>query len=108
MQRAIDETKRRRARQEEYNREHGITPATIVKSIDDVLGSVFERDYLTVPKVEAGDEPRTLAELAAEIKRLEKEMFTAASELEFERAAEIRDRVAALREREKEAGTAGE
>jgi excinuclease ABC subunit B len=105
LRRAIEETQRRRARQLEYNQEHGITPQSIVKNIDEVLGSVCEADYVTVPAGEE-DEPLSLEELAEEVKRLEKEMFEAASQLEFERAAELRDRVQTLREKEKRLVTA--
>ncbi|RMG45221.1 MAG: excinuclease ABC subunit UvrB [Acidobacteria bacterium] len=102
MKRAIDETNRRRAKQQRYNEEHGITPETIVKSIDDVLGSVFERDYVTIPAApEEEEEEMSLEEIARRIKELEREMFAAAAELEFERAAELRDRIAVLRERER-------
>ena len=98
MRHAIRETERRRHAQEAYNAEHGITPASIVKHIDDVLSSVYERDYLTVPK--ADDERsrfRSQAELAAHLAQLEHEMREAAANLEFERAASIRDRVKRLR-----------
>jgi excinuclease ABC subunit B len=98
MRQAIDETERRRAVQQAYNAEHGITPASIVKHIDDVLTSVYERDYVTVPK--AADEReqfRTQAELDAFLGRLEREMREAAANLEFERAAGIRDRLRRLR-----------
>ena len=99
MQRAIAETDRRRARQAEYNALHGITPETIVKSIEDVLGSVWERDYIKVP--EAAAEPEeiygTPEEVDREIRRLEKEMRRAAEKLEFETAAELRDRIRYLR-----------
>ena len=98
MRHAIQETERRRHAQEAYNAEHGITPASIVKHIDDVLSSVYERDYLTVPK--ADDERsrfRSQAELAAHLAHLEHEMREAAANLEFERAASIRDRVRRLR-----------
>lgn len=100
LQRALQETDRRRARQEAYNREHGITPQSIIKSIDEVLGSVFERDYLTVPRTVPEEEDLSLAQIAREVRRLEREMFEAASRLEFEQAATLRDRVRALRERE--------
>ena len=101
--RALAETNRRRAKQLAWNEARGITPETIVKAIDDVLGSAWERDYVTLPGTVPGDagEPGTLEEIAAEIERLEKEMFEAAAALEFERAAELRDRIAHLREREK-------
>jgi excinuclease ABC subunit B len=106
LRKAVEETQRRRARQLAYNEEHGITPQSIVKNIDEVLGSVCEADYVTVPKDEEDGEPVTLEELANEVRRLEKEMFEAASRLEFERAAEIRDRVQSLREKEKRLVTA--
>ncbi|MDH3285797.1 MAG: helicase-related protein, partial [Acidobacteriota bacterium] len=100
MSRAIGETSRRRARQELFNQRNGITPQSIVKSIDDVLGSVFEKDYVTIPTTLEDEGPLGLAELAALIKGLEKEMFELASRMEFEQAADIRDRIKALRERE--------
>ena len=98
MRAAIDETDRRRNLQEAYNHEHGITPATIVKAIDEVLSSVYERDYVTVPVVR--DERatfRTQAELDAHLATLEADMRTAAENLEFEKAAALRDRVRGLR-----------
>jgi excinuclease ABC subunit B len=98
MKRAVDETERRRRVQEAYNAEHGITPATIVKNIDDVLSSVYEGDYVTIPKVaDERDQFRTQAELDAFIAGLEREMREAAGNLEFERAAAIRDRLRRLR-----------
>jgi excinuclease ABC subunit B len=98
MRAAIDETERRRRVQEAYNAEHGITPASIVKHIDDVLSSVYERDYVTVAK--APDERETFktqADLDAFTHALEKQMREAAANLEFERAASIRDRLKRLR-----------
>jgi excinuclease ABC subunit B len=98
MRQAIAETERRRALQEAYNQEHGITPTSIVKGIDEVLSSVYERDYVTVPLArDERDAFHTEAELRAEIARLEAEMKAAAGNLEFERAASIRDRVRRLR-----------
>jgi excinuclease ABC subunit B len=101
MKRAIDETERRRERQMAYNREYGITPESIKKSISDVLSSVCEKDYYTVqttPEIE--DVGRvTQEELPAYIEQLEKAMRTAAKRLEFERAAELRDRVRELEKR---------
>jgi excinuclease ABC subunit B len=99
MRQAISETERRRAIQEEYNRQHGITPASIVKSIDEVLTSVYERDYVTVP-AEPGDEFRTHGELEAHIAGLQTQMKSAAANLEFEKAATLRDRIKQLRSRE--------
>jgi excinuclease ABC subunit B len=98
MTRAIDETERRRRVQEAYNTEHGITPASIVKNIHDVLSSVYEMDYVTIPKApDERDRFRSQAELDAFIARLEREMREAAANLEFERAAGIRDRLRRLR-----------
>jgi excinuclease ABC subunit B len=98
MRQAMNETDRRRRVQEAYNVEHGITPASIVKNIDDVLSSVYERDYVTVPKaVDERDAFRNQAELDAFILTLEKEMREAAAKLEFERAASLRDRLRRLR-----------
>jgi excinuclease ABC subunit B len=98
MRRAIEETERRRRVQEAYNIEHGITPASIVKNIDDVLSSVYERDYVTIPKApDERDQFRTQAELDAFIAGLERDMREAAGNLEFERAAAIRDRLRRLR-----------
>ena len=98
MRKAMDETDRRRRVQEAYNVEHGITPASIVKHIEDVLSSVYERDYVTVPKaVDERDAFHTQAELDAFIGKLEREMREAAAQLEFERAASLRDRLRKLR-----------
>jgi excinuclease ABC subunit B len=98
MRQAMDETDRRRSVQEAYNREHGITPASIVKDIDNVLSSVYERDYVTVPKApDERDQYKTAGALAAAIGGLEREMRAAAANLEFERAASLRDRLKRLR-----------
>lgn len=96
MRKAIDETNRRRAKQEAYNREHGITPQTVKKAIHE-LGPMVEADYSTVPLV-AEEEGAYLTgkELHARIEALTKEMQAAADALEFEKAAEIRDRIHAL------------
>jgi excinuclease ABC subunit B len=99
MKAAIGETQRRRQIQEAYNREHGITPASIVKSIDEVLTSIYERDYVTVP-AEPGEEFRTQGELEAHITQLQSQMKAAAANLEFEKAATLRDRIKQLRSRE--------
>src|SRR5207247_1606764 len=101
MRRAIGETNRRRAAQEEYNRTHGITPQTIKKAIAEPLAAVCEADYLTVPAAEEEDELAALApaELAQRVAALRQEMREAAKQLEFERAAEIRDRIKTLEAR---------
>ncbi len=101
MKSAMAETERRRALQAAYNAEHGITPESVVREIDDVLSSVYERDYSTGPAPRESREPfRTLAELEAEIRRLEGDMKSAAANLDFERAASLRDQLKALRSRE--------
>jgi excinuclease ABC subunit B len=61
MRAAIAETERRRAKQETYYAEHGITPETIIKNVDEVLGSIFERDYLAAPSLESEEEELSLA-----------------------------------------------
>jgi excinuclease ABC subunit B len=101
MRTAIGETDRRRTIQEAYNKEHGITPASIVKSIDEVLTSVYERDYVTVGKTadEAG-QFKTQGELEAHISGLQLQMKAAAANLEFEKAAGLRDRIKQLKSRE--------
>ncbi|HEX5110624.1 MAG TPA: excinuclease ABC subunit UvrB [Vicinamibacterales bacterium] len=100
MRSAIGETERRRALQAAYNAEHGITPESVVRQIDDVLASVYERDYSTPSVRETREMFRTQAELDAEISRLEREMKSAAANLDFERAATVRDRLKALRSRD--------
>ena len=93
----VEETTRRRARQEAYNAEHGITPKTIQKRITSLRSSIWEADYVTVPKAgerTALDVPRH--ELPRLIEHLRTEMREAARALEFERAAELRDRIKAL------------
>ena len=90
MKSAIDETLRRRKLQKAYNREHGITPTTIKKEISDVLHSIFEMDYATpsIDEVEI-----TPDKLPKELKKLRRAMLAAAKKLDFEEAAEIRDRI---------------
>jgi excinuclease ABC subunit B len=100
MKAAIAETDRRREAQVVYNVEHGITPASIVKQIDDVLSSVYERDYMAVPAPEPAPGFRTQAELDAHVATLERQMREAAANLDFERAAELRDRAKSLKRRE--------
>lgn len=100
MKRAIDETKRRRSIQEIYNREQGITPQTIVKPIESTLITASEADYFKVPTEWEEIEDYSPQNIEATIIRLETEMRGAAKRFEFERAAELRDRIKVLRERE--------
>jgi len=102
MRAALGETNRRRALQQAYNEEHGITPESIHKHIGELLASVYEADYASIPQVAEAPEERyrTLDELEKEIKVLEKQMREAAKALEFEKAAELRDRIKTLRSRE--------
>jgi len=102
MQSAIDETRRRREVQQAYNTEHGITPRTILREVDSPLASIIGADFVEVelerPTPAGSDapipeDPRKIPNL---ITKLRKEMKRAAGKLEFERAAELRDRVRAL------------
>lgn len=95
---AIRETNRRRIIQERYNKENGITPESIKKGIHEVLRSVYEADYFTVPVVsEQKEEYLSPKELLTVIERLEKEMKESANKLEFENAVRLRDRIKALK-----------
>jgi excinuclease ABC subunit B len=100
MKRAIDETRRRREIQAAYNKEQGITPQTIVKAIESTLITASEADYFKVPLELDEMEEYTAANIDATIARLEGEMRAAAKRFEFEKAAEYRDRIKYLRERE--------
>ena len=98
MQAAINETGRRRTLQEAYNVEHGITPQSIVKQIDEVMSSVYERDYVTLANARDGAERfRTQAELDAYVAGLQEQMKAAAANLDFEKAASFRDEIKRLR-----------
>jgi excinuclease ABC subunit B len=98
MRTAINETGRRRAIQEAYNQAHGITPQSIIKQIDDVLSSVYERDYVTPAAVADGSERfRTQAQLDAYLVSRQNDMRAAAANLDFEKAAAIRDEIKRLR-----------
>ncbi len=94
MRTAIDETARRRAVQQEYNNSHGITPQSVSKAIRDIAQQV---EKISEPLREYGDRPATARELNALLKQMEREMKQAARDLEFERAALIRDRIVELR-----------
>jgi excinuclease ABC subunit B len=98
MRGAMAETDRRRARQRAYNEEHNITPQSIVKQIDEVMSSVYERDYMTTPDIRsATDRFRTQAELEGHVAGLQAQMKAAATNLDFEKAASLRDEIKRLR-----------
>ena len=108
MQRAIEETNRRRLLQLRYNEEHGITPTTIYKSVEDVLGATRVADAKGSKWARAAEQTQSLAarwkkmtpmEREQLLAQLEAEMLQAARRLEFERAAELRDQIDALRGR---------
>ena len=94
IKKTVDETSRRRKAQLQFNLDHNITPETIKKDINDILSSLAEKDYVTIepPDIEGTNEIPP-DELPRTIKRLTKEMLAAAKDLEFEKAAEIRDRI---------------
>ena len=103
MRRAIDETERRRRKQSAYNRARGITPTGISKRVKDIIEGVYDheaaRSQLKAAQSQARYEAMSEKDLTREVKRLEKEMLDAARNLEFERAAELRDRLKQLKER---------
>jgi excinuclease ABC subunit B len=97
IQACLDETKRRRIIQQKYNEDNNITPETIKKSISNVLGSIYEADYMTVPVDSKGKAISVKEEdLPALIAKLTKEMKQAAKNMEFEHAAELRDELKEL------------
>ena len=101
MKQAIDETNRRRKRQAAFNKEHKITPKTVVKSLGSSLVQVYDADYVTVPlAAEKGEKYVPVEDIPRMVERLTKDMKRAAAGLEFEKAAEIRDRIHKLQERE--------
>ena len=101
MQAAMSETVRRREKQSAYNRANNITPETIKSRIKDVLSSIYEGDYYTVPiAAEKAQEYIPPHELPQLIRSMKKEMERAAKKLDFEKAAELRDRIKELEERE--------
>jgi excinuclease ABC subunit B len=97
MRYAIEETERRRQRQAEYNAEHGITPQTIKKAVLEMDPSTGRGDYVVVPILKRGELPEGPSDIPARIEELRSEMLLAAEELEFEKAAELRDQVEQLR-----------
>ncbi|MBM4309041.1 MAG: excinuclease ABC subunit UvrB [Deltaproteobacteria bacterium] len=101
MDHAILETNRRRKVQEEFNRTHKITPQSVKKSVKNILASIYEADYFTVPAVaDVKEEYVSIKDIPTMIQKLKKEMKEAASQLEFERAAELRDKIQRLEEME--------
>jgi excinuclease ABC subunit B len=101
MRRAIEETDRRRRAQAQFNKEHGITPQTIVKAIGTRLVDLYEADYVTVPlAAEKAAEYIDLNAIPRKIQNLRKQMKKAAQELDFERAAKLRDEIKLLEEKE--------
>jgi excinuclease ABC subunit B len=103
MRRAIDETDRRRAKQVAYNEEHGITPRTVIRGIDDSLATITKADYLDLTSDDIATEALsfdTQADLDTYITNLESDMREAAKKFEFEKAAKLRDVIKDLREKE--------
>jgi excinuclease ABC subunit B len=100
MRVALEETSRRRVMQEAYNTEHGITPASIVKAIDDISLSVYNLDYGTPAVMEDREAYLSPDELDARIEQLQGQMRQAAANLDFERAATLRDKIKTLKSRE--------
>jgi len=103
MKRAMEETNRRRRLQQQYNEEHGISPQSIQKNIDEVLASIYERDYVDLTRVAEEKEIFLSPEKRQKrIEELEKLMKEAARNLEFEKAAQYRDQLNRLKKRELE------
>ena len=101
MQRAIDETSRRREKQEAYNVEHGITPASVISAIDFGLAGILKADYADLTEATDGiPDFNTQAELDVYISKVESDMREAAKKFEFEKAAKLRDQVKELRTKE--------
>ncbi|MFQ5477584.1 MAG: excinuclease ABC subunit UvrB [Candidatus Binatia bacterium] len=100
MEKALEETRRRRETQVAFNEEHGIEPRSIVKAIDDPIVRMCEADYAPIPVVAEPEHEYGRAGIRAEIDLLRKKMEEAASRLEFEKAAELRDRANRLEQRE--------
>jgi len=105
MNEAISETNRRRTKQMAYNKENNITPQSIIKSVDMELAHIVEADYVTVPLDSAGLDAavsniKNEAQLAELLKQLETQMREAAKKFEFEKAAQIRDRIRSLKQQD--------
>src|SRR5436853_5284180 len=102
MRRAIEITSYRRQLQEKYNLENGITPTTIVKPVEATLVTIYEADYFKIPTDIEKFEDYTPEKLESMIRQLDAEMREAARKFEFERAAELRDKIKYLKERQLE------
>ena len=100
MRRTIEVTERRRKVQAEYNETHGITPEGIKKQIIDVLGSIYEKDYYTIPLDEFDEQGIQPKKLTKVMKKLKREIDDAAKKWDFERAAQLRDRLLKLEKME--------
>jgi excinuclease ABC subunit B len=99
MRYAVGETNRRRAKQKQFNEENGITPESIVKPVDMALAQITEADYITVPVDLPAEGAVSSDQLDELITNLEKQMREAAKQFEFEKAAQLRDRIKALKEK---------
>jgi excinuclease ABC subunit B len=105
MNQAIDETNRRRTKQVAYNKENNITPMSIIKSVDMDLARIVEADYVTIPADDteldaATSKIKNEQQLAEMLQQLETQMREAAKKFEFERAAQLRDRIRSLKQRD--------
>ncbi len=105
MNQAISETNRRRAKQVAYNKENNITPQSIIKGVDMELAHIVEADYITVPLDIVGldaavSNVKSEAQLAELLTQLETQMREAAKKFEFEKAAQIRDRIRSLKQQD--------
>ena len=96
MQQTIDETARRRAKQKAYNETHGITPETVKSAISDILSSIYEKDYFTV-EVKDSFDVKLSGKTDKDIEMLEKKMYKASDDLDFETAAKLRDLIFELK-----------
>jgi excinuclease ABC subunit B len=100
MRHAMSETERRRLIQEAYNETHGITPQTIQKEIVSIFGAITSETTRTADRIAEITTPyTTLEDMEQSIRDLEKEMMAAAKDMDFERAADLRDRIRAIKSR---------